>query len=204
MNSRYEYAKEKYAEIGIDTEKVIDELGKVSISMHCWQGDDVTGFEGSGELSGGIAATGNYPGKARNADELMSDIDEAFSLIPGKHKLNLHAIYAVTDKPVDRDKLLPEHFSKWVDFAKERGIVLDINPTLFSHKMADDGLTLSHPDESVRKFWIDHCKAMRKIGEYFAKELDSTCVNNIWIPDGYKNTPADRLGPRQRLKDSLD
>lgn len=204
MNARYEYAKERYAEIGIDTEKVLEELGKISISMHCWQGDDVTGFEGTGELSGGIAATGNYPGKARNAEELMSDIDEAFKLIPGKHKVNLHAIYAVMDEPVARNQLKPEHFAKWVAFAKERGIGLDINPTLFSHPMAADGLTLSHPDEKVRRFWIDHCKAMRKVGEYFAKELGTTCINNIWIPDGYKDTPADRLGPRQRLKDSLD
>lgn len=204
MNSRYEYAKECYAKIGIDTEKVLETLGKVSISMHCWQGDDVTGFEGSGSLSGGIAATGNYPGKARNATELMSDIDEAFKLIPGKHKVNLHAIYAVTDKPVARNELKPEHFEKWVEFAKQRNIGLDINPTLFSHPMADDGLTLSHPDENVRKFWIEHCKAMRKVGEYFGKELGTVCVNNIWIPDGYKDIPADRLGPRQRLKESLD
>ncbi len=201
---RYNYAKKAYSDIGVDTEKAIEALSNVSISIHCWQGDDVGGFENSTELSGGIAATGNYPGKARNAAELMADIDKMLSLVPGKHKINLHAIYAITDGPVDRDKLEPKHFAKWVEFAKERGLGLDINPTLFSHPMAADGLTLSHPDEKVRRFWIDHCKAMRKVGEYFGRELGVTCVNNIWIPDGYKDTPADRLGPRQRLKDSLD
>ncbi len=201
---RYAYAKEIYAKIGVETEAAIKALSDVRISIHCWQGDDVGGFEGSGELSGGIAATGNYPGKARNAAELMDDIDKLLSLVPGQHKINLHAIYAITDKPVERDKLLPEHFAKWVEFAKERGLGLDINPTLFSHPLAADGLTLSHPDESIRRFWIDHCKAMRKVGEYFGKELGIPCVNNIWIPDGYKDTPADRIGPRQRLKDSLD
>lgn len=201
---RYAYAKEAYAKLGVDTEAAIKALSDVRISIHCWQGDDVGGFEGSGDLSGGIAATGNYPGKARCAAELMSDIDKLLSLVPGKHKINLHAIYAITDTPVERDKLLPEHFAKWVEFARARGLGLDINPTLFSHPLAADGLTLSHPDEKVRRFWIDHCKAMRKVGEYFGRELGITCVNNIWLPDGYKDTPADRIGPRQRLKDSLD
>ena len=204
-NERYEYAKAKYAELGVDTEAAILALSDERISIHCWQGDDVCGFEkNAGALSGGIAATGNYPGKARNPRELMADIDKVLSLVPGKHKINVHAIYAVTDEPVDRDKLRPEHFKAWVDFAKARGLGLDINPTMFSHPMAADGLTLSHPDEKVRRFWIDHCKAMRKVGEYFGRELGITCVNNIWIPDGYKDTPADRLGPRQRLKEALD
>lgn len=204
MNSRYESAKELYSKIGIDTEEALKKLSSLPISMHCWQGDDIDGFEENCELSGGIATTGNHFGKARNPEELMADIDEALKLIPGKHKINLHAIYAITDEPVSRDKLKPEHFRKWIDFAKERGLGIDVNPTLFSHPMAADGLTLSHPDEKVRRFWIDHCKAMRKIGEYCGRELGITCVNNIWIPDGYKDIPADRLGPRQRLKDSLD
>ncbi len=205
MTERYESAKKIYASLGIDTDAVIEKLDKVSVSIHCWQGDDVSGFENSGELSGGIQATGNYPGKARNAKELMADFDKALSFIPGAHKINLHAIYAITNgETVSRDKLLPEHFAPWVEFAKQRGLGLDINPTLFSHPLAADGLTLSHPDEKIRRFWIDHCKAMRKIGEYFGRELGITCVNNIWIPDGYKDIPADRIGPRQRLKDALD
>ncbi len=203
--SRFDYAKEKYAGLGVDVEEALKKLDGVSISLHCWQGDDINGFEGSGELSGGIAATGNYPGKARNPQELMDDLDKALSLIPGRHKINLHAIYAVTgDEKVERDKLEPKHFEKWVEFAKQRGLGLDINPTLFSHPMAADGLTLSHPDKNVRRFWIDHCKAMRAVGEYFGRELGITCVNNIWIPDGYKDTPGDRIGPRRRLMESLD
>ena len=205
MTERYESAKKIYAELGIDTEKVLETLDSVKISLHCWQGDDVSGFESSGELSGGIQATGNYPGKARNAEELMADLDKALSLMPGAHKINLHATYAILDgEKVSRDKLKPRHFAKWVEFAKERGLGLDINPTLFSHPLASDGLTLSHPDEKIRRFWIDHCKAMRKIGEYFGRELGITCVNNIWIPDGYKDVPADRIGPRKRLMDALD
>ena len=204
MSEIYEYAKQQYAAIGIDTEAAIEKLLATRISIHCWQGDDVNGFEGASELSGGIQATGNYPGKARNAEELMADIDKLLSLVPGIHKINLHASYAITDEPVSRDKLEPKHFEKWVEFAKARNLGLDINPTLFSHPMADDGLTLSHPDEKVRRFWIDHCKAMRKVGEYFGKELGITCVNNIWIPDGYKEVPADRFGPRLRLKEALD
>ena len=166
MTERYESAKKIYAELGIDTEKVLEKLDSVKISLHCWQGDDVSGFESSGELSGGIQATGNYPGKARNAEELMADLDKALALMPGAHKINLHATYAIMDgEKVSRDKLRPEHFAKWVEFAKERGLGLDINPTLFSHPLAADGLTLSHPDEKIRRFWIDHCKAMRKRGE---------------------------------------
>ncbi len=204
-NERYEFAKELYAQVGVDTDAAIKALTEVKISIHCWQGDDVGGFENSGTLSGGIAATGNYPGKARNAKELMADLDLMLSLIPGKHKINIHAMYAITDgKQVSRDKLEPKHFAKWVEYAKSRGLGLDINPTLFSHPLASSGLTLSHPNESIRKFWIDHCIAMRKVGEYFGKELGIPCVNNVWIPDGYKDVPADRMGPRARLKDSLD
>ncbi len=202
--TRYESAKERYAVLGLDTEAAIAKLMSLPISLHCWQGDDVRGFEGGGSLSGGIAATGNYPGRARCAQELMADLDVALSLCPGKHKLNLHAIYAVTDAPVARDRLLPTHFQAWLDYAKRRGLGVDINPTLFSHPMADDGMTLSHPDERVRQFWIDHCVAMRRIGAWFGRELGQPCVNNIWIPDGLKDTPADRMGPRARLKRSLD
>lgn len=204
MSSLYEHAKETYAKIGIDTEEVLKKLAELPISLHCWQGDDVVGFENTGSLSGGIMATGNYPGKAGTPQELMADIEEVLSLLPGKYKINLHAIYAITDGTVDRDKLEPKHFEKWVEFAKKNGLGLDINPTLFSHPLAANSLTLSSPDEKIRRFWIDHCKAMRKIGAYFGKELGITCMNNIWIPDGYKEIPADRLGPRQRLKESLD
>lgn len=201
---RYDYAKSLYAEAGVDTDAAIEKLSKVKLSLNCWQGDDVLGFENKKGLSGGIAATGNYPGRARNPQELMGDLDEALSLIPGKHKINLHAIYAITNgEAVQRDKLEPKHFQAWVDYAKERGLGLDFNPTLFSHSKAE-GLTLSHPDGAIRRFWIDHCKASRKIAEYFGKELGQTSLCNIWIADGFKDTPADRLGPRQRLKDSLD
>ncbi|MBP2664830.1 MAG: rhaA [Firmicutes bacterium] len=171
--------------------------------MHCWQGDDVTGFD-SDTLTGGIAATGNYPGKATNPEQLMNDIDNALRLIPGKHKINLHASYAITKGKVDRDKLEPKHFQTWIDFAKERGLGLDFNPTLFSHPNAADNLTLSNPDASIRQFWINHCKATRKIAAHFGKELGCTSLNNVWIPDGYKDVPADRIGPRKRLKDALD
>lgn len=205
MSLVYEEAKKVYAAIGIDTDEAIKKLSEISLSMHCWQGDDVGGFESSGELSGGIQTTGNYPGKARNMEELMADIDVALSLIPGKHRINLHATYAdYSDGIVSRDKLEPRHFDKWIAFAKERGLGIDINPTLFSHPLASDGLTLSHPDETVRRFWIDHCKAIRKIGAYIGEKLGTPCLNNIWIPDGYKETPADRTSPRQRLKDALD
>lgn len=201
----YDLAKEAYKKIGIDTDTVIEKLKNVAISMHCWQGDDVSGFEGDGELSGGIQATGNYPGKARNPEELMADIDKTLSLIPGTHRINLHANYAIFEEGefADRDKLEPKHFAKWVEFAKERGLGLDFNPTYFSHPKAD-GLTLSSADEEIRKFWIDHGKASLRIAEYFAKELGTPALMNIWIPDGFKDIPADRLGPRARLKDSLD
>lgn len=201
---RYESAKEMYKAIGVDTDEALKVLQNISISMHCWQGDDVSGFEGEKELSGGIQATGNYPGKARNPEELMADIDKTLSLIPGVHRINLHASYAIfEDGFVDRDKLEPKHFKKWVEFAKERNLGLDFNPTYFSHPLADNG-TLSCENEEVRKFWIDHGKACLRIAEYFATELGKPCLVNIWIPDGFKDIPADRLAPRARLKDSLD
>ena len=202
--TRYESARKIYADLGLDTEQAIAKLLALPVSVHCWQGDDVLGFEGGDTLGGGIAATGNYPGRARNAEELMADMDLALSLAPGKHKLNLHAIYAVTDGPVPRDQLKPAHFQAWLDFARARDLGVDVNPTLFSHPLAADGMTLSHPDEAVRRFWIDHCKAMREIGAWFGQALGQPCVNNIWIPDGLKDAPADRLGPRARLKASLD
>lgn len=202
----YTEAKEKYAKYGIDTEKAIKMLSNVSISVHCWQGDDVVGFDSREALSGGIQATGNYPGRARTPEELMADYDKAFSLIPGKKKLNLHASYAIFEdgEQVGRDKIEPKHFKKWVEFAKTRGMGIDFNPTFFSHPMVKDGLTLSSPDETVRKYWINHGIACLKIAEYFADETGIPCVMNIWIPDGYKDIPADRLSPRARFKASLD
>lgn len=201
----YQEAKKKYAVLGVDTEKAISALQKVSISMHCWQGDDVGGFENAGSLTGGIQTTGNYPGKARTPEELMADIDEALSLIPGKHRINLHACYAIFEdgKKVERNKLEPKHFRKWVEFAKKRGLGLDFNPTFFSHPLAD-GLTLASEDPRVRKFWIEHGIACLKIAEYFGKELGTPCAVNFWVPDGFKDEPSDRFGPRKRLKESYD
>ncbi len=205
MSKRYEEAKELYAGIGVDTEQAIALLAATPISMHCWQGDDIAGFDREGALTGGIQATGNYPGKARTPQELMADIDKALSLIPGKHRLNLHANYAIFEAGefADRDKLEPKHFKKWVEFAKESGLGLDFNPTYFSHPYADE-FTLSSPDENIRKFWIDHGKACIRIAQYFAEELNTHSLVNIWIPDGSKDVPADRMSPRARLKDSLD
>ena len=206
MSIRYEEAKEIYGQLGIDTDKAIRILKEVSLSLHCWQGDDVTGFDHDGPLTGGIQTTGNYPGKARTPKELMDDMDLAMSLMPGTKKLNLHASYAIFDEGryVDRDKLEPEHFSKWVEYAKERNIGIDFNPTFFSHDMVKNGLTLTSPDEEVRRFWINHGKACLRISEYLAKETGKQCVMNIWIPDGYKDIPGDRMGPRLRYKDSLE
>ena len=208
MNNKmiYEAARERYAALGIDTEKAISTLLATPISMHCWQGDDVRGFEGATALDGGIQATGNYPGAARTPAELMQDIDRALSLVPGKHRLNIHANYAVFEngEHADRDALLPRHFAAWVRFAKERGLGLDFNPTFFSHPMAASGLTLSSPDDNVREFWIRHGIACLRISEYFARETGKKCLMNIWIPDGYKDTPADRQGPRRRFAESLD
>jgi len=201
----YKIAKELYASHGIDVDKVLEKLEQIKISIHCWQGDDVKGFLFNDEsLSGGIAVTGSYPGRAATPDQLRQDLEQALSLIPGKHKINLHAIYADTNEKVDLDQLEPKHFEKWVEWAKEQGLGLDFNPTCFSHPKADDGFTLSHADAEIRKFWIDHCKASRKISEYFGKELGQPSVMNVWVPDGYKDLPVDRLAPRRRLKESLD
>lgn len=204
--SRYSEAKEIYKEYGVDTEKALETLKDVCVSVHCWQGDDVIGFDSKEALSGGIQTTGNYPGKASTPSELMADYDKAFSLMPGKKKLNLHASYAIFEdgEIAGRDKLLPKHFSKWVDFAKKRNMGIDFNPTFFSHPMVKDNLTLSSPDEEVRTYWVNHGKACLKIAEYFAEETGVPCVMNIWIPDGYKDIPADRLSPRARFKKSLD
>ncbi len=206
VQEAYLQARERYAALGVDTERALKALENVSLSIHCWQGDDVSGFENTGEaLSGGIAATGNYPGKARTADELRQDLDKAYSLIPGKHRLNLHAIYAETgNQKVERNELRPEHFSCWADWAKEKGHGVDYNPTLFSHPMAASGFTLASYDPAIRQYWIDHCIGSRKIGEYFGRELGTPCVTNIWIPDGYKDVPVDRKTPRMLLKESLD
>lgn len=202
---RYEEAKKIYAGIGVDTDQALETLRHIPISMHCWQGDDVLGFDQDGPLSGGIQTTGDYPGRARTPEELMQDIDKAMSLIPGKHKLNLHASYGIFEdgEIADRDALEPKHFKKWVEFAKKHGIGLDFNPTFFSHPKAEP-FTLSSPDEEIRQFWIRHGQACLRISQYFAEELGQPCVMNIWIPDGYKDIPADRLGARARFKDSLD
>ena len=204
--NRFEGAKEIYKGLGVDAEKALGILSSVPISIHCWQCDDVMGFDSREELSGGIQTTGNYPGKARNFEELTADLEKAFSLIPGKKKLNLHASYAVFDEneTPDRSKLEPRHFKQWVEFAKKHNLGLDFNPTFFAHPMVKDNLTLSSPDEQVRKYWIEHGKRCLKIAEYFATTLGEPCVMNIWIPDGYKDIPADRLAPRKRFKESLD
>jgi L-rhamnose isomerase len=206
IQNAYRLAKERYAMLGVDTDQALDTLARIPISLHCWQGDDVGGFESpDAELGGGLAATGNYPGKARNADELRSDLDKAYGLIPGTHRLNLHAIYAETGgQKVERNELRPEHFSAWIDWAKDRGHGMDFNPTCFSHPMAESGFTLSSYDEGTRQFWIEHCIACRKIGEHIGRELGTPCVTNIWIPDGFKDVPVDRKAPRRLLKSSLD
>lgn len=202
--TNYLAAKEIYAAIGVDVDKAIETLKNTRISMHCWQGDDVTGFENAGPLTGGIQVTGNYPGKARNLEELQQDLDKALALIPGSHKLNLHAIYGdFAGRKVERDEIEPKHFDTWVDFAKKHNMGLDFNPTFFSHPKSDIA-TLSSADESIRKFWVDHGIACRKITEYFGKQLGIVSVMNTWIPDGSKEIPVDTLSPRQRLKKSLD
>ena len=202
----YENAKAVYAAYGIDTEEAINKALSTPISLHCWQGDDVKGFEGAGSLDGGIQATGNYPGAARNPEELMADLDKALSLMPGAMRINLHANYAIFNENnrADRDALLPEHFEKWADFAVERGLGLDFNPTYFSHPMVKDGLTLSSSDDEVRAFWVKHGIASIRIGEYFAKRTGKKCLVNFWMPDGLKEIPADRYSPRARMADSLD
>jgi L-rhamnose isomerase len=201
---RLEHARKLYTNLGVDIEAAMDTLRQVPISIHCWQGDDVQGFEHNAALSGGIAVTGNYPNRARDGWELMNDLDQALELIPGKHRINLHAMYAISRGETNRSELTPEHFKPWVEFAQERGMGLDFNPTLFSHPMANDGLTLSHPDKDVRRYWINHCKATREIAAYFGATLKTPSLHNIWVPDGFKDTPADRTGPRMRLKESLD
>lgn len=203
---RFESAKKIYAQVGVDVEKAIETLKNVPVSMHCWQGDDVTGFDQDGPLTGGIQVTGNYPGRARTPEELMADMDKAISLIPGKKKINVHACYAIFEdgERVDRDKLEPKHFAKWVEFAKERNMGLDFNPTFFSHPKVKDGQTLSSPDEETRRFWIEHGKACIRISQYFAEETGVPCVMNIWTGDGFKDVPADRMGPRMRYKESIE
>lgn len=206
IEKTYDAAREQYAAFGVDTERAMELLAHIPISLHCWQGDDVGGFENTGAgLGGGLAATGNYPGKARTPDELRADLDAALGLIPGAHRLNLHAMYAETGGAhVDRDALEPEHFGAWMDWARSRGMGMDFNPTFFSHPLAAQGFTLTHPDAQVRAFWIAHGKACRRIAAAMGRALGSPCVCNVWIPDGFKDTPADRLGPRERLRDSLD
>ncbi len=205
-DSAYKLARERYAKLGVDADAALKQLNRIAISLHCWQGDDVGGFEtGSGALGGGLAVTGNHPGKARTPDELRADIDKALSLIPGKHRLNLHAFYGeFGGKKVDRDQIEPAHFKGWIAWAKRNGLGLDFNPTCFSHPKAADGFTLSHRDSGVRNFWIEHCQRSREIGAAMGKALGSPTVTNVWIPDGYKDTPADRKAPRERLAKSLD
>ena len=206
IERRFALACEQYAEWGVDAPRAVERLGTVSISLHCWQGDDVRGFEGiAGEIGGGLAVTGTHPGRARNADELRSDLELACSLIPGRQRLNLHASYAEYDgRRVDRDAIGVEGFGRWIDWARARGMGLDFNPTFFAHPLAADGATLTHPDPAVRRFWIDHGRACRRIGAAFGEALGTPCVTNVWIPDGMKDSPVDRKGPRYRLRESLD
>jgi L-rhamnose isomerase len=201
----YESAKAQFADWGIDTEVAIERLKIIPISMHCWQGDDVVGFEQkSGSSGGGIQATGNHPGRARTPDELRADLEFAYAMIPGSHRLNLHAMYLDTDETPDRDEIEYKHFAPWVDWAKDQRLGLDFNPTFFAHAKADDNLTLSHPDQGIRDFWIEHGRRTREISARMGAELGSTCVNNIWVPDGYKDTPIDRMAARHRLEASID
>ena len=202
----YEAAKEKYKALGVDVEKAMETLKNVPVSLHCWQLDDVIGFDNDGGLTGGIQTTGNYPGRAKTPEQLMTDMEEAMKLMPGTAKLNIHASYAIFEPGefADRNALEPKHFAKWVEFAKKHHMGIDFNPTFFSHEKVKNGLTLSSPDEETRKFWIDHGKACIRISEYFAKETGMPCVMNIWTGDGFKDVPADRMGPRMRYKDSIE
>lgn len=203
--SNYESAKVQFADWGVDTEAAIARLKTIPISMHCWQGDDVVGFEQQkGTSGGGIQATGNHPGRARTPDELRADLEFSYSMIPGNHRLNLHAMYMDTDETPDRDEIEYKHFAAWVDWASSQGLGLDFNPTFFAHAKADDNLTLSHPDKGIRDFWIEHGKRTREIAAKMGETLGSACVNNVWVPDGYKDYPIDRISPRQRLEASLD
>lgn len=203
---RYQAAKEAYTAIGVDTDKAIETLKSVPVSMHCWQGDDVIGFDHDGPLTGGIQTTGNYPGKARTPEELLADMEKVFTLVPGQKKVNVHACYAIFEDGefVDRDKIEPKHFKKWVELAKKHHMGLDFNPTFFSHPKVKDGLTLSSPDEETRRFWIEHGKACIRISKYFAEETGVPCVMNIWTGDGFKDVPADRMGPRMRYKEAIE
>ena len=203
----YSFARQRYAALEVDTEAALTTLEKTPISLHCWQGDDVGGFEKPNAVlsGGGIQATGNYPGKARTIDELRADFEKALSLVPGKHRINLHACYAdLGGKKVERNAYSVEHFQSWIDWAKAKGLGMDFNPTCFAHPLADGGFTLSHPDSAIRRFWIEHCAASRRIGAAIGKQLGKTCVTNVWIPDGYKDLPADRKTPRERLEKALD
>lgn len=204
--TRYQAAKEMYAAWGVDTDAAIEKLKEIPVSLHCWQGDDVIGFDHEGPLTGGIQTTGNYPGKAKTPEQLMTDMEKVLELCPGKAKLNLHASYAIFEKGefADRDKLEPKHFAKWVEFAKKHNMGIDFNPTFFSHDKVKDGLTLASPDEETRRFWIEHGKACIRISQYFAEQTGVPCVMNIWTGDGYKDVPADRMGPRMRYKDSIE
>lgn len=205
LEQAWELAKQRFAAVGIDVEEALRQLDRLPVSIHCWQGDDVSGFENpEGSLTGGIQATGNYPGKARNASELRADLEQAMRLIPGPKRLNLHAIYLESDTPVSRDQIKPEHFKNWVEWAKANQLGLDFSPSCFSHPLSADGFTLSHPDDSIRQFWIDHCKASRRVSAYFGEQLGTPSVMNIWIPDGMKDITVDRLAPRQRLLAALD
>lgn len=205
VTAAFELAKERYAELGVDVDAAMETLKKVPVSVHCWQGDDVGGFESdANDVGSGLAVTGNYPGKASTVDQLRSDLEMAYSLLPGKHRLNLHAIYGEFDGKVERDQIGPEHFKGWIDWSKDQGIGLDFNPSFFSHPKSDDGFTLSHRDAGIRNFWIDHATACRSIAADMGKSLQSPCVTNFWVPDGYKDLPADRTAPRKRLAQSLD
>ncbi|MGA2798708.1 MAG: L-rhamnose isomerase, partial [Thermoguttaceae bacterium] len=206
IEQAFNLARQQYADWGVDVDRAMQRLSGIAVSLHCWQGDDVGGFENAGEeLGGGLAVTGNYPGKARTANELRSDLDLALSMLPGAHRLNLHACYAETGgKRVDRNEMQPEHFRKWIEWAKAKRMGMDFNPTFFSHPKASDGFTLAHPDAGIRRFWIEHGIACRRIGAAIGKELKSPCVTNVWVPDGLKDTPVDRKGPRMRLAESLD
>ena len=205
LEQAWEIAKQRYAAVGVDVEEALRQLDRLPVSMHCWQGDDVAGFENpAGSLTGGIQATGNYPGKARNAEELRADLEQALSLIPGPKRLNLHAIYLESDAPVARNEIKPEHFKNWVTWAKANKLGLDFNPSCFSHPLSADGFTLSHANDEIRQFWIDHCKASRRVSAYFGEQLGTPSVMNIWVPDGMKDITVDRFAPRQRLLNALD
>ena len=201
----YALARERYAELGVDTDAALAALAAIPVSLHCWQGDDVGGFENTGQpIGGGLAVTGNYPGKARTPDELRRDAEKALSLIPGTHRFSLHASYLEAGAKVERDEVGPEHFARWADWARDRKLGLDFNPTFFAHPLAADGWTLAHPDDGIRRFWVRHGAACRRIGAYLGKRTGKGCVTNVWIPDGYKDTPIDRKGPRERLAAALD